>query len=184
MESETENDQAETAEQNDRPGKPTIFLTNSFSWIHYLQWGGTLKATNLVKITDVKKRLSGRRIEAFFWPDTNLIGKLTLYGVLPMPNPASVKTPRDAEELMENAFYDWISKELTKQTGQFVREIARPPQLVVGKSIILCQMILPETPSLTIEVPGPPMIPTLKTFWFEIEALELTSKPQSIQARG
>jgi hypothetical protein len=179
MESESENKQVEA--ENDRPGKPTVFLTNNFSWLHYLQWGGTIKATNLVKIADVKKKLSGRRIEAFFWPDTNLMGKLTLYGVLPMPDPASAKTPRDAEELMENAFYDWLSKELTKQTGQFVREVAKPPVLAVGKSIILCQMILPETPNLTIEIAGPPLIPELKTFWFEIEALELAPKPQSVK---
>ena len=173
-----ENDKPEV---EDRPGKPTTFLTNEFSWLHMLQWGGTIKVTNLVRIADVKKRISGRRIEAFFWPDTNLIGKLTLYGILATPNLAAVKTPREAEELMENGFYDWLSKELTKQTGQFVREIARPPQLVVGKPIILCQMILPETPPLTIEIAGPPLIPQLKTFWFEVEALDLVSKPASVK---
>lgn len=183
MENETESTEQTTESKPDRQGKPTVFLTNNFSWLHSLQWGGTIKVTNLVKNADVKKKLSGRRIEAFFWPESNLISKLMLYGQLQAPDPALVKTPREAEELIEAAFYDWLSKELSRQTGQFVREIARPPQLVVGKPIILCQMILIESPSLTIEVVGDnsPLDQKLKTFWFEIEALELTPKPASLK---
>jgi len=177
---ENESEKAEN-EQQDRPGKPTIFLTNNFSWIHCLQWGGTLKVTNLTKIADVKKRVSGRRVEAFFWPDTNLIGKLVMHGELQAPDPRLVKTPKEAEELLENAFYDWLSKQLTKHTGVFVREINRPPALVVNKPIILCQMVLVDPPSLTIEIPDSPLDQRLKTFWFEVEATELTPKPQSVK---
>jgi len=182
MENEpTESTEQATEQQPDRPGKPTLFLTNNFSWIHYLQWGGTIKVTNLVRAADFKKRVSGRRIEAFFWPDPNLISKLLLHGELQAPDPRIVKTPKEAEELIENAFYDWLSKHLTKQTGVFVREIARPPQMVVGKSIIVCQIVIIEPPSLVIEIPDSPLDQRLKTFWFEIEAVELAPKPSTLK---
>jgi hypothetical protein len=179
MENETgESDSSESSEGESeaRPGKPKVFLTNSFSWWYMLQRGGTIKVKSLAKIADVKKRLSGKRVEAFFWPDSNLIGKLTLYGVLPAPT--NVKTPREAEELMQGGFFDWISKELSKQTGQFIREVSKPHQLEAGKSIILCEMILPETQSV-IEIAGGPLEPQVKTFWFEIEALDLVPKPEA-----
>ena len=176
-----ENENESTGEQSDRPGKPTIFLTNNFSWIHYLQWGGTIKVTNLVRVADFKKCVSGKRIEAFFWPDPNLISKLVLHGELQAPDPRLVKTPKEAEDLLENAFYDWLSKHLTKQTGIFVREIARPPQMIVGKPIVVCQIVIVDPPSLTIEIPDSPFDQRLKTFWFEIEATELASKPLSVK---
>lgn len=179
QEDEQDNQEQATAEA-DRPRRPRIHITNSFSWVHNLPWGGTFKALHLCTIEDVKKRLYGKRVEAFLWPDMNLMGKLALYGVL--PTPTNVRTPREAEEMLEGAFFDFVTKELIQQTGHFVREVHRPQPLEVGRSIILCQMVMPESEAISaIEVVSAMIVPAIKTFWFEVTALELVPKPEGMR---
>lgn len=163
-------DQEHEAEADDN----TIFLTNSISWIHAVQWGATIKVETLRTDGDVKDRLRGKKIEAFIWPDSDLMGKLTMYGVIPAPDPTLVKTAFEANEFMETAFFNFVNNTWVKHLGRSIKELGKPTPLKVGKPMVLCQFVLAQGGGLIEQA----TLPTLKLFWFEVTPLEVKAKPQ------
>lgn len=154
----------------------TIFLTNAISLIHTVQWGASVKIDTLRTDGDVKDRIRGKKIEAFIWPDSDLMGKLAMYGVIPMPDPRLMKTPQEANEFMETGFFNFVNNTWAQALGRVIRELGKPKPLVVGKPMIVCQLVLAQAPS-TVEL-AHAVMPSLKLFWFEVTPLEVKAKPQ------
>lgn len=158
-------------EKQGRNEAKAVQITNFVSWGHYISSEATLKVRRLVTLEAVKKILHGKKIEAFWWPDSELMGKLSMYGAL--PSPIGFKTPQEAEEVLTNAFFTYLNNGVVEQIGRPVKELGKPAPLETGSSVLICQFALIPSSSL-IETSA---APTMKIVWYEIEALEVAAKP-------